>query len=81
VLQRSRLFFVANRLTFLLVSVAEILHQIEALPSNERWQILEHTRHLLDAEIPESFSQGMAEIARGDVIELDEALKALDTAE
>ena len=63
------------------MSVAEILHQIEALPSKDRWEVLEHTRHLLEAEIPESFTQGMAEIARGDVIELDEALKALDTRE
>jgi PHD/YefM family antitoxin component YafN of YafNO toxin-antitoxin module len=63
------------------VSVAEILHQIEALPPKDRWEVLEHTRHLLEAEIPESFAQGMAEIARGDVIELDEALKALDASE
>jgi hypothetical protein len=63
------------------VSVAEILHQIEALPPKDRWQVLEHTRHLLEPEIPESFVQGMAEIARGDVIELDDALKGLDTPE
>ncbi len=63
------------------MSVAEILHQIEALPSKDRWEVLEHTRHLLEAEIPESFAQGMEEMARGDVIELDEALKALDAPE
>jgi hypothetical protein len=63
------------------VSVTEILHQIEALPSKDRWQVLEHTRQLLATEIPESFTQGMAEIARGDVIDLDEALKALDAPE
>ena len=63
------------------MSVAEILAQIEALPPKDRWEVLEHTRHLLEAEIPESFTQGMAEIARGDVIELDEALKALDAPE
>ncbi len=63
------------------MSVAEILHQIEALPSKDRWEVLEHTRQLLAAEIPESFAQGMAEIARGETIELDEALKALDSPE
>jgi hypothetical protein len=35
----------------------------------------------LEAEIPERFAQGMAEIVRGDVIELDDALKALDPPE
>ena len=32
---------------------------------------------MLDAEIPESFKQGMREIPRGEVIELDEALEEL----
>ena len=32
----------------------------------------------LDAEIPKSFKQGMREIARGEVIELDEALEELE---
>ena len=63
------------------MSLNEILHEIESLPPEARWEVLEHTRHLLEAEIPESFTQGMAEIARGDVIELDEALKALDASE
>ena len=63
------------------MSVTEILHQIEALPPKDRWQVLEHTRHLLEDEIPESFTQGMAEIARGEVLELDDAIKALDTPE
>jgi hypothetical protein len=63
------------------MSVTEILHQIEALQPKDRWQILEHTRHLLEPEIPESFTQGMAEIERGEVIELDDALKGLNTSE
>ncbi len=60
------------------MSVTEILHQIEALPTKDRWQILEHTRHLLEPEIPEDFAQAMSEIERGEVMELDDALKALD---
>jgi hypothetical protein len=63
------------------MSVTEILHQIEALPAKERWQVLEHTRHLLEPEIPESFAQGMVEIARGEVIELDDVLRELDKPE
>jgi hypothetical protein len=50
-------------------------------PLNERWKVLEHARHLVEPQIPESFKEAMAEIERGAVIELDEALKELDHAE
>ena len=63
------------------MSVTEILHQIEALPTKERWQILEHTRQLLEPEIPEEFARAMSEIERGEVMDLDDALKALDKPE
>ena len=63
------------------MGVSEILNEIEALPAEQRWQILERTREMLGSEIPESFKQGMQEIARGEVIELDDALKTLDQAE
>jgi predicted transcriptional regulator len=36
---------------------------------------------LFGAEIPESFKRGMEEIARGEVIELDEALNELEQQE
>jgi hypothetical protein len=36
---------------------------------------------LLDPEIPDSFKVAMAEIKRGEGIELDEALKELDAPE
>jgi len=60
------------------MGVAEILHEIDFLPAEERWKVLEHTRHLVEPEIPESFKQAMAEIERGETIELDEALQELD---
>jgi len=60
------------------MGVTEILHQIDNLPSEQRWQVLEHVRHLVEPEIPESFKQAMEEIKRGEVIDLDEALKELD---
>ena len=60
------------------MSVSEILHQIEALPSQEKWQVLELTRSLLEPEIPREFMDAMAEIERGDVEDLDVALKDLD---
>jgi predicted transcriptional regulator len=63
------------------VGVSEILDEIKSLPAEQRWQILERTREMLGAEIPDSFKRGMEEIARGEVIELDEALNELDRQE
>jgi len=63
------------------MGVAEILHEIDTLPAEERWKVLEHTRHLLEPDIPDSFKQAMAEIERGEVVELEEALKELGPAE
>ena len=62
-------------------TVAEIERAIEKLPLEQRWQILEHTRQLLDAEIPETFRKAMGEIARGEVIELDDAVKEFEKPE
>jgi hypothetical protein len=60
------------------MGVSEILEEIKSLPMQQRWEILERTREMLGEEIPESFKQGMREIARGEVIELDEALEELE---
>ena len=56
------------------MSVSEILRGISSLSPEQRWQIIQRTREMLGAEIPDSFKQGMQEIANGEVIELDEAL-------
>ena len=63
------------------MGVSEILEEIKSLPAQQRWEILERTREMLDAEIPESFKEGMREISRGEVIELDEALEELEQPE
>ena len=63
------------------MGVSEILEEIKSLPTQQRWEILERTREMLGAEIPESFKQGMREIARCEVIELDEALEELEQPE
>jgi hypothetical protein len=63
------------------MGVSEILEEIKSLPTEQRWQVLERTRDMLGSEIPETFKQGMREIARGDVIELDEALQELNRPE
>jgi len=62
-------------------TLAEIEEAIEKLPPDARWQVLEHTRNLLEAEIPASFRQAMQEIGRGEVVELDAALEALEQPE
>jgi hypothetical protein len=63
------------------MGVSEILSEIKSLSPEQRWEILERTRAMLGPEIPESFKQAMGEIARGEVIELDEALEELDRSE
>jgi len=67
--------------TFCVMGVAEILEEIKSLPPEQRWQVLERTRDMLGVEIPDTFKQGMREIASGEVIELDEALQELDRPE
>jgi hypothetical protein len=62
-------------------TIAEIERAIEELPLEQRWQVLEHTRRLLETEIPESFRKAMGEIGRGEVMELEDALKALEQTE
>ncbi len=60
------------------MSVAEIIHEVEALSSDQRWAVLESVRHLVEPEVPGSFREAMAEIQRGEGMDLDEALKELD---
>ena len=60
------------------MSVADILQEIEALPSEERLRLVEKLVQLTEADVPESLRQSMAEAARGEFIEMDEALKELD---
>jgi hypothetical protein len=62
------------------MSVKEVLREIEALPSEQRWNVLEGVRRLVEPEIPASFREGMEQIKRGEGIELDEALRELDEA-
>ena len=63
-----------KRVTLGRMGVSQILDEIKSLPLEQRWEILERTREMLGPEIPESFKQGMREIARGETVELDEAL-------
>ena len=60
------------------MSATELLQKIEALPHKERLWLLEKLSELDDPEIPKSLRQSMAEAARGELIELDDALKELD---
>jgi len=62
------------------MSVKEILRDIEALPSAQRWSVLEGVRRLVEPEIPASFKEGMEQIKRGEGVDLDDALRELDEA-
>ncbi|MCE0523693.1 MAG: hypothetical protein LV480_12370 [Methylacidiphilales bacterium] len=54
------------------MSVAELLHEIEALPSEERLRLVEKLVQLTEADVPESLRQSMAEAER---MELEKKLK------
>jgi hypothetical protein len=60
------------------MSTTDLLQEIEALPHTERLWLLERLSALAEAEVPESFRQSFAEAQRGEVMDLDEALKDLD---
>jgi hypothetical protein len=60
------------------MGVTEIMREIDTLPAPERWQVLEHTRHTLEADVPDSFQQAMREITAGNTTTLDEALLELN---
>ena len=62
------------------MSVKEILREIEALPREQRWSVLEGIRRLVEPEVPASFKEGMERIKRGEGIDLDDALRELDEA-
>ncbi len=60
------------------MSATDLLQKIDALPQEERLWLLEKLSELDDPDVPESLRQSMAEAARGELIELDDALQELD---
>ncbi len=60
------------------MSVADLLQEIEALPSEERLRLVEKLVRLTEAEVPESLRQSLAEAGRGELIDLDDVLRDLD---
>lgn len=60
------------------MGVTEILHEIEALPGKDRQALFARLGELAESDIPASFRQGMAEAARGELVDLDEALRELE---
>jgi len=60
------------------MSVTQILHEIEALPAKDRKKLFTKLSALTASDVPESFRESMAEAARGELIDLDEALGELD---
>ncbi len=57
------------------MSGTDILHEIEALPAEERLRLVEKLVQLSEADVPESLRESMAQAERGELIELDDALK------
>jgi hypothetical protein len=52
--------------------VKDILCAIEALPSEQRWSVLQGVRRLAELGISTSFKEGMEQIKRGEGIDLDD---------
>ena len=60
------------------MSATEILEKIEQLPEEERRRLFEKLSQLED--VPESLRESLAEVSRGELIPLDDALQELDDA-
>jgi hypothetical protein len=60
------------------MSTRELLQEIETLPKPEQLWLLEQLAALTEDQIPVSFKQSLAEAERGELMDLDEALKELD---
>ena len=60
------------------MSASELLHEIEALPKEQRVWLWEKVSQLTEADIPESLRQSVAEAGRGELIDLDDALREID---
>lgn len=56
------------------MSLSEIIHEIEKLPREERWELLGRLQRLTEEDIPASLRNGMAEANRGEIHGLDEIL-------
>ena len=56
------------------MSATELVEQIEALPEQERAKVIEQLHAHAPKWIPESFREGMADIAAGRVVDLDTVL-------
>ena len=60
------------------MSANEILQEIEQLPDKDRRELFRKLSEFDD--MPESLRQSLAEAARGELIDLDDALQELDRA-
>jgi hypothetical protein len=60
------------------MSAEQVIEEFKALPPREREQVAEFVLKADDSWIPLEFKQGMADIAAGRTMDLDEALKELD---
>lgn len=60
------------------MSATDLLHEIESLPRDERLWLLERLNVMAEDDVPESFRQSFAEAQRGEVIDLDTALRDLE---
>lgn len=56
------------------MSLSEIIEELPKLSVTERSVIWQRLEEITEADVPESFRQGMADIAAGRHVEMDQAL-------
>jgi predicted transcriptional regulator len=56
------------------VSVTDIIREIQSLSKAERAKLIEFVHSIEEAEIPDSFRRGMADIEAGRVVDMEAAL-------
>jgi predicted transcriptional regulator len=56
------------------MTASEVIEQFKALPPNEKAKVSRFVVEHEDSWVPESFQEGMADIAAGRVVDLDVAL-------
>jgi predicted transcriptional regulator len=56
------------------MSVEELIKELNALPLQQRMQVVDAVLEADDSWIPESFRQGMADIEAGRVVDMETAL-------
>ncbi len=57
------------------MSSSEVIAEIESLPTEQQWEVLDYLQRKSFAELPESLRRGMAQALAGEGADMETALK------